>query len=636
MIDTEMIAENNTSATLREEADQLIASGKVELAAAMLAQLWDVEGANPASASFLVSRFEKLRGKLLFVSCRLAILRSFTLEPVVPICRAQAFLAGIDLTVHLGDFNTYIQDLSDRQSPLYAFNPDVVILAVLSRDVAARLWRDWSDLPEANIIEEIQAVTGTFHNCVSSFRRNSSAHLIIHSLEIPVMPAWGMLDAQLRCSQVAAFCEINREQRNIAQEYRGVYLLDYDSLVSRYGRLSWHDERKWLAVRMSFAAEHSVHLAREWLRLLHPLTGRVAKALALDLDNTVWGGIIGEDGVAGIRLGAEYPGAGYVSFQRALLDLHRRGILLTICSKNNFEDAIEVLEKHPDMLLRPKHFASMRINWNDKEQNLREIAAELNIGLDSLVFVDDNPVERQRIRANLAEVYVLDLPSDSMQYERAVRDCPLFERVTLSVEDVERGDLYQAQRERTTFRQNAESREDFYRSLRQVAKVARVADATLTRVAQLTQKTSQFNLTTRRHSEQRIREMTVAPNWDVYSIEVRDRFGNNGLVGVAITHHMGETWEIDTFLLSCRVIGRTVEIAFLAFLLDQAQAEGAARIQGWFLPTKKNASAKDFYASHGFYPVLENEKGCLWALDLPQQSVRCPEWIKLSIADGES
>jgi FkbH-like protein len=244
-------------------------------------------------------------------------------------------------------------------------------------------------------------------------------------------------------------------------------------------------------------------------------------------------------------------------------------------------------------------------------------------------------VERQHIRAALPDVTVIELPEDPMQYARVLRESPVFERLTLSEEDRERGQYYVAQRERTQLEQSVGSKEDFYRSLQQEAEVAPVSPATLARVAQLTQKTNQFNVTTRRYTEQEISDKAASADWGVYSIRVRDRFADNGLVGVAILHFNGGVCEIDTLLLSCRVIGRTVETAFLAWLIERAEARGAKRIAGWFLPTKKNAPAKDFYASHGFDRASEDSKGVLWALDLPQSRVVRPEWVRLIAPDGD-
>jgi FkbH-like protein len=623
---------NNTEA--RQEIDRLIAAGETSAAARALADVWQHE-ASPSAASFVVQRFEQIRSSLKLQPYRVAILRSFTVEPMMPLLRAAAFCAGIDLAVHVSDFNAHVQAIMDAGSTLYGFAPDAVILAVQTRDVAPELWNDFSGLTAGEVQSSSARVSAEFRNWIRVSRNNSQAHLIIHNLEAPDTPSTGLLDAGSANGQSAAISEINRNLRQAAAEHTGVHILDYDSLVARYGRVAWHDERKWLTVRLPIAATHLNHMVREWMRFLHPLTGRIAKALVLDLDNTLWGGVIGEDGMTGIMLNSEYPGAAFQALQRALLDLYRRGILLAICSKNNPEDALEALHRHPGMLLKPEHFAAMRINWGDKSQNLREIAQELNIGIDALAFVDDNPIERQQVRTAIPEVFVVDLPSDPMEFARVIRDCPVFERLTLSTEDQQRGAMYQAQREREQLEQASTSREGFYRSLQQEAEISPLTSANLARIAQLTNKTNQFNLTTRRYSEQQISELASKQGWDCYSIRVRDRFGDNGLVGVAITHHQGDSVEIDTFLLSCRVIGRTVETAFLSFLADRARHKGARQLTGWFLPTKKNAPARNFYSEHGFTPAHQNGNGTLWKLDLSPGTLPAPEWIRLHILNGD-
>jgi FkbH-like protein len=292
------------------------------------------------------------------------------------------------------------------------------------------------------------------------------------------------------------------------------------------------------------------------------------------------------------------------------------------------------LASHPGMVLGPQHFAALRINWKDKAQNLCEIATELNIGTDALAFMDDNPIERARIRTDLPEVTVIDLPNDPMRYAQALRDSPVFERLVLSEEDRERGQYYAEQRLRLEFERSASSLEDFYRSLQQEVEIAPVTAQTLTRVAQLTQKTNQFNLTTRRYSEQQIVEMASSLDWKVFSVRVRDRFGDNGLVGVAITRDVHKVCEIDVLLLSCRVIGRTVETALLSFLVERARSNGMKELQGWFLPTKKNEPAQQFYPEHHFRLLAERDGGILWSVDLGEAEFKCPEWIRLTVTGG--
>ncbi len=617
----------------RQQIDRLIAENNPAAASAALAELWMREK-SPAAAAFAVPRYECLRPQLALLPYRVAILRSFTVEPMVPILRAAAFSVGLDLTVYLSDFNAYPQEMLDVASALYRFAPDAAFLAVQSRDIVPELWKEFADLDPEQVRSSASRVTTGFRDWISAFRKNCGAHLVIHNLEQPSFPAIGLLDSQGAAGQRLALEQINHELQSIAKEQTGVYILDYDSLVARHGRNTWHSEQKWLTARLPVAASNMSHLVDEWMRFLHPLTGKVAKCLVVDLDNTLWGGIIGEDGMGGIRLGPEYPGAAYLELQRALLDLHRRGILLAICSKNNPDDASDVLNHHPGMKLKPEHFAAIRINWAEKFVNLREIAGELNIGLDALAFLDDNPVERRQVRDALPEVWVVELPNDPMLFARTIHECPLFERLSLSAEDQQRGAIYQAQQERQQ-QQKTLSREDFLRSLQQEGEIASVSGATLARVAQLTNKTNQFNLTTRRWTEPQIASLSASSGWSCFSLRVTDRFGDNGLVGVAIVHCQPGVCEIDTLLLSCRVIGRAVETAFLSFLASHARASGASRLQGWFRPTPKNQPARDFYPSHGF--VLEHQDGdaTLWTRELSNDTLSCPEWISLRISNGD-
>jgi FkbH-like protein len=615
---------------LRTEVDRLISEGAFHLASRRLADLWRRDPAS-GTASFITSRLDEMRGELTLTKFKLAILRSFTVEPIVPLLRAEAFACGIDLEVHVGDFNTHVQDLLDGQSSLYRFAPNAVVLAVRSDQAAPELWRDFADLSPEAAQQAAERVVRGYEQWIGAFRKQSQAALIVHTLERPSTPSLGILDDQSETGQSGCIRKLNRELRRICAGFRGVYSLDYDALVARHGRENWHDERKWLMARLPIAAGHLLSMAREWVRFVVPLSGRTAKVLVVDLDNTLWGGVIGEDGMVGIQVGAEYPGAAYQALQRTLLDLSRKGILLAVCSKNNSDDAMEALEKHPGMLVRARHFAAMRINWTDKAQNLREMAQELNVGVDSLAFVDDNAFEREQVRAALPEVTVIDLPKNPLDYASAVRNCALFERLTLSAEDQQRTEMYAAQKERSGAEQTFQSKEDFFRFLEQEAELERVSELTLARVAQLTQKTNQFNLTTRRYTEAQIAEMDENRGWNIFSIKVRDRFGDHGLVGVAITHDQGEQCEVDTFLLSCRVIGRTVETALLAHLARSAAQRGCKRLAGWFLPTKKNAPARDFYEQHGFQRQEANDSGSLWMLDLKSSALRCPEWIKLKV-----
>jgi len=618
-----------TTVDLRAEIERLLGAGQWNEARRMLADLWRRES-GPATASFIIAKFAALREHVKATPLRVAVLRSFTVEPIVPLLQAQGLVNGLDLTVHTGEFNAYAQEILDAGSALYSFAPNVVIVAVQTRDLAPELWADFTDLSEAQAEDAVRHAAETLEGLVRKFRERSRASLVVHNFELPPLASRGVLDGQQAGGQAAAIEKLNARLAEFARGLAGVYVLDMAGLVAQHGRAHWYDERKWLTVRLPIAAPYLSAVAAEWMRFLQPLSGRVAKVVAVDLDNTLWGGVIGEDGMAGIRLGIEHPGAAYRALQRALLDLYRRGILLAICSKNNYDDAMEVLEKHPGMLLRPEHFAAMRINWEDKAQNLREIAAELSLGLDAFAFLDDNPVERQRMASELPEVAVLEMPEDPALFARMVRAQPIFERLALTEEDRQRGEMYASQRQRVELEQKSGSREEFLRSLQQRVEIAAVSPMTLARVAQLTQKTNQFNVTTRRYTEQQIQEMSSDPNCSVLAMRVTDRYGDNGLVGVAIARGAGDVCEMDTFLLSCRVIGRGVETAFLSYVAEQARARGATKLRGWFLPTKKNTPAKEFYREHGFRVVREENGGTLWEFDLAANRIPWPEWTVLA------
>jgi FkbH-like protein len=617
------------SKELREQVEGYLAEGRWEQSHARLGDFWRKEG-RAAAANYVLSCYEKLRGHVPLVPMRIAFLRSITIEPLMPILRSAALVNGIDATVHVGQFNSYVQEILDPNSAVYAFKPDIVILAVQTRDIAPELWESFADLSEAEAKTTIDRVVQSFSTWIKKFREQSSATLVVHNLEKP-RASLGALESQSPSGQLTAIEQINLRLRSISGEHRGVHVLDYDALIAQQGRARWHDEGKWLMMRMPFAPDSMLPMVDAWLKFVHPIMGVVCKVLALDLDNTLWGGVLGEDGMDGIKLGVEYPGAIFRSFQRAVLDLYQRGILLAVCSKNNEQEAMAALLNHPGMLLRPKHFAAFRINWQNKAQNLREIAKELNLGVDSIAFFDDNPVERELVRSELPEVKVIAVPEHVQGYAQALRDCPFFERLTISLEDREKTKQYHEQCKRFELEHNSGSLEDFFRSLEQEVVIARATPDSIGRIAQLTQKTNQYNVTTRRYTEQQIEEFVSRVDSEVYSVQVKDRFGDNGIVGVLITRTDDDFCEIDTFLLSCRVIGRTIETAMLGFLTDQARADGASVLQGWFIPTKKNIPVKDLYASHKFEAVETTNGATLWSLNLGEASIAFPEWIRMSI-----
>jgi FkbH-like protein len=374
-----------------------------------------------------------------------------------------------------------------------------------------------------------------------------------------------------------------------------------------------HDVVKALAYKQPYSTEFwnviGAHLGDIVLREERP----TPKCLVLDCDNTLWGGVVGEDGVGGLELGSAFPGSGFMGFQKVLKALKERGVLLAIASKNNPQEVQDVFTQHDDMVLKPEDIAVWRVNWNPKSQSLREIAAELNIGVDSLVMVDDSDYELAEIAAAVPEVGLLQVPEETALLPDLIATSGLFRNMKLSAEDLARTDMIRQEAGR---KQAAEAmtREEFLVSLELVMDYIEVGDEHVGRVAQLTNKTNQFNLTTIRRSEAEIRSMLASDDYVVRAMRVGDKFGDYGLVGVAILHSAADAeaarsgageWEVDTLLMSCRVLGRGIETAFIATLAAELAKRGAGSLLGRYVATAKNPLVAELYPNHGFTPIGE-------------------------------
>lgn len=617
---------------LKAAVDAAVASGEGARTMALLERLWRLRP-GPANASFVLTRAARVEPPRPRATVRVAVARSFTIEPVVPLARAAAIVHGVDMVVEVGGFNTFAQDLLDPTSFLHTERFDIVVLAVQTRDIAPELWEFDGTAAPGDLADVEHRVLGELTALIESFRAINGVHLVVHSLESPPRPTLGLADARSTVGQIAAVEHINRGLRSVAAAHPGVHVLDVDRLIADVGRSRWHDEDKWHAMRMPLRPDGMARLADEWVRFVFPMIGHVAKALVVDLDNTLWGGVVGEDGIDGIRLGRSGEGAGYRALQQSILDLHARGILLGICSKNNHADAIEVIEQHPEMRLRPHHFSAMRVDWNDKADNIRQLAAEWNIGLDAIAFIDDNPAECELVRQALPEVFVIELDRPPRADAHPLLGHPAFERLTLSQEDLRRAEMYAQQRERRQLEAGTGSLDDYLRSLRTTVSVERVGAPDVPRVAQLTQKTNQFNLTTRRYSEQEITGLIADPTCAVYAARASDRFGDHGLIGVVVARSDGDAWDIDTLLLSCRVIGRGVESAMLAVVAGDAVDADARTMTASFVPTAKNAPAAEFLPRHGF-EAFEGDQ-LRWRRSLLADRPSVPGWIELTTTRGD-
>lgn len=558
---------------------------------------------------------------------RVALLATFTIDLLVPYLEVEAARVGFAVDVYVGPFNTVAQELLDPGSGCIAHRPDVVFVAQQLGDVCPPLAEEYLALDGTRVAEHTDEVIKRSADVWTAFRRLSTATLVVHNFAVPPHALLGIYEPMAAASQTEAIRGLNGRLAEAARGTAGVYVLDHDRICAEVGLHRGFDGKMWHLGGAPLSADALMALARTQAAFVRAICGSPSKCLVLDLDNTLWGGVLGESDHEGIQLGHAYPGNVFRAFQRAVLQLYRRGVILAVNSKNNEGEVEEVFRSHPDMVLRPEHFACVKANWRDKPENMLEIAQELNIGVDSLVFFDDDPVERERMRQVLPQVRTLEVPRDPTAYVRVLYDSRVFDKVSWTEEDRRRGVMYRSEAARARLERSATSLAEFLASLEMTVAVRPVDESSFARALDLIHKTSQFNLTTRRHSAGRLTEMLADPAFGVFCLRAGDRFGDHGIVGLAIVHLHDACARLDTLLLSCRVIGRSVETAFLSFLADWASARGAKILDGEFIRTAKNAPAEDVLRRHGFQEVGGTDGATSWHLDL-QEPLAWPTFIR--------
>jgi FkbH-like protein len=523
--------------------------------------------------------------------CRIALLSSTTIDFLAPVLRAQCFGAGIDAEIYIGPFNQYGQEIRDPNSGLTRFRPDIIVIATDWRSLGLR---DEEDSPG----EVIREHTARLESLWREARERLGATVIQFNYETPPFDALGHMSAALAGGRGRLLRAINLALWESAVRTQGVTILDVDQIAARFGKDLWHDPVLWYTAKQYPSAAAMPALGRQLTAMLRAILGLTSKCLALDLDGVLWGGVIGEDGLAGIQLGGSPAGEAFVDFQRYLESLARTGVLLAVCSKNNPEDAVLPFRQHPEMVLRERDIAVFMANWKPKEENLRAIAATMNIGLDAMVFVDDNPAERSRVRQNLPEVEVVEMPADPAQYVAAVSRLGLFETLAITREDRQRTVSIRENLERKTLESTAGSVDDYLAQLDIKVQLAPFDEANLPRIVQLINKTNQFNLTTRRRGDAEVRALLAAGAY-TQAMRAGDRFGDSGLAGVLIAIPEGGGLRVDTWLISCRVLGRRLDEVMFAALVRYAAENHYTDVTGEYIPTAKNGQVADLYARLG-------------------------------------
>ena len=559
---------------------------------------------------------------------RWALVSNTTIAPIVPRLKQAMNRSGVDCEFFVAEYGDSSRQVLSPRSDLYAFKPDLIVLYLDIQQLKPMLELSVPFETLENRELFISEVLGEVTAMTNALRKNTPAVLLTNNFPVQPRTALGIgLDHIYKNT----LRQVNLRLHQALTGLQGSYVFDCDSLWAEVG-YEEYDRRFEMIAQFPFSVKMQQALVDEWMRFFRALNGLTRKCIVVDLDNTLWGGVLGEDGPDGIRMGDTPEGRPFRRFQQTLKALNRRGLLLAINSKNNMADVKSVFQEHPDLVLRESDFAAMQINWEDKAANLVRIARELNIGLQHLVFLDDSPAERAWVRERHPAVLVPELPQDTAKYVDVLSHCET-DTLVVTGEDLKRAQMYQEERQRREFQAEAPSFEHFLNNLGLRVSIEPVGSALLERATQLCQRTNQFNLTTRRHNVEALRQFSTSPFSAVLLMHVQDRFGDYGWSGLAITKIEGTHALIDTFLLSCRVLGKNVEFSLMAAVVKWAGARNCTHINGFYLPTSKNLPCKDFLEQCGLKEVTgpAGESGQAYEAKLVDLQMPHTDHLKISM-----
>lgn len=552
-------------------------------------------------------------------SLRIALVGGGTPELLADPLRAACVGSGIVPELHVGGYGQFPGEFLNPDSALARFAPRIVIVLNTSHELLGRLELGADrDAIDAIVSQECQAMLGA----ARAFNERTGAEVVLHTLPVPDESQFGGLAWKMPGAADTFLARFNMSLGEQAPPT--VHLIDAAGMAARMGSRNWFDPRFWYHAKqpLSFAA------VRAWsdaaTALVRAILGLSRKAVILDLDNTLWGGIVGDDGVEGLKLGeGTGDGEAFKAFQLHLRHLRQSGILLAICSKNDESIALDAIDRHPEMVLRRDDFVAIKANWRPKTDNIREIATQLDLGLDAFVFVDDNPAERELVRRELPAVAVPEMGDDPAYFADILSRGRWFERISITEEDSRRTDAYRSRARAAASLEAATDLTSYLRSLEMKAVIRPFEAVSMERITQLTNKTNQFNLTTRRVVQSEMERFGRDPGWITYSVRLHDRFGDHGLISVFFGEIRATQLIIEGWLMSCRVLKRGVEQALFAVVLEEARRRGVEEIIGIFRPTDRNALVRDMYGDLGFEKAAESASEILFRLEVA--NARSPE-----------
>ena len=580
---------------------------------------------NEEPLSKYISDSEKLEINNFNKKIKVAFLSSFTINGLSESLKVKCSKKQISCNQYVAGYNQYNQEILDEKSGLYSFSPDITFLILDTRSIFGELFHfpySITKIERENFVNE--KITEII-NLITKFNEINNSKLVITNLSLPHYSPHGIAETKTDYSFHDAIIDFNKKLKANLLNINSVYVFDFFKFVIKHGENNVFNFQNYLFGDIKISLNYIPYLANEFMPYIISFFGLTKKCIVVDLDNTLWGGIVGEDGFDGIRLGPQPPGNAFIEFQKYLKALSQRGILLAINSKNNFNDAIQVIREHPYMILKESDFSCIKINWNNKASNMYEISKELNIGLDSFVFFDDDPINRELIRENMPEITTPELPHDPSLYSEVIQSLHDFSTFQITSEDTNRGQMYLEQKQRIESQNSISDISEFLKKLNLEIKIKKTNSFTIPRISQLTLKTNQFNLTTKRYQEDQIKKFSKDKNILIGCAQIKDKFGDNGITGVFIVEKTNsDEWFLDTFLLSCRVMGREAEKAILYFIINEAKNNKIKKLKAKFILTEKNEPAKKFLSDCQFY---ENNGFWIYNLDKP---FNMPNFLTLS------
>ena len=541
-----------------------------------------------------------------FDNIKVVFLSNFTLELLEPFIKVELAKRKFKPNISFEPYDQVEQTIYNLDSNIYK-KTDAIVIALKIENFFPDIFNELIySVSKINI--RINEVKKRILKIISQIRKNNSySRIILFNFSFVENDIQGFTSASSKINLNYLLQEVNSYLSTLTKKFSSLFIFDLNKVTQKVGLNNFFDKKLFLLSKMPFSLDGQIEVSDSLSRFISATIKVPKKCLVLDADNTIWGGIIGEDNIDGIKLGEDFPGNIYKTFQRYILSLRKKGVLLALASKNNELDVLKVFKNHQDCLLKKKHFSALEINWNDKATNIKKIAKHLNIGLNSMVFFDDNPAERDLIKKTLPDVNVIEVAKDPLLYEVNIENSEFFDHVFITNDDMKRPQMYAEENKRKNFLKKSSSIDNYIKSLKIILEIGFINKDFIRRCSQLINKTNQFNLTVKRKSEGELDNLIKNESILMW-VRAKDKFGDNGLVGViiAVKKDNIDEWVIENFLLSCRVIGRNIENILLYELVKELKKKKSKFKFVEYIKVEKNLIVKDFYKSQGFKKQKEN------------------------------